>query len=114
MGQTVYVIDDLLAAPANGRELLAAYREHYVPGGESRGMTLEKIIVSPPLWLEEASNRLTVLWTVAGPGGWWRQAAQSRYDPAVGDFWASIQDLIVSRTRHFGAADADVAELAGV
>jgi hypothetical protein len=112
MGQTVYLIDDLLAAPGKGRELLAAYRERYVPGGVARGMTLEKVIVSPPVWLEEASNRLTILWTVEGPGGWWGQAAQSRYDPAVAQFWASIQDLVVSRRRHFGAADADVAELA--
>lgn len=114
MGHTVYVIDDLLAAPGKGRELLAAYRERYVPGGVARGMTLERVIVSPPVWLEEASNRLTILWTVEGAGGWWGQAVQSRYDPAVREFWTSNQDLIVSRTRHFGAADADIAELADV
>ncbi len=114
MGHTVYLIDDLLAAPGQGRKLLAAYHERYVPGGVARGMTLEKVIVSPPVWLEEASNRLTILWTVEGAGGWWGQAVQSRYDPAVAQFWASIQDLIISRSRHFGGAAADVAELTDV
>lgn len=108
MSQTIYLIDELVAAPGKGQDLLAAYKDRYVPGAQGRGMVLDRIIVSPPVWLEGASNRLTILWTVEGAGGWWGQAVQSRYDPSVGAFWPSIEPLIVSRERHFGAAESDV------
>jgi hypothetical protein len=114
MGQTVYLIDELVAAPGKGQELLAAYNDRYVPGAQARGMVLERIIVSPPTWLEQASNRLTITWTVEGAGGWWGQAIQSRYDPAVGEFWPSIKPLLISRNRHFGALEADLRELSDV
>jgi hypothetical protein len=114
MSQIVYIIDEFVAAPGKGQALLAAYKESYVPGAEARGMTLERIIVSPPVWLDEASNRITISWTVQGAGGWWGQAVQSRYDPSVGAFWPSIESLIVSRNRHFGAAEEEVAEIANV
>lgn len=114
MSQTVYVIDEFVAAPGKGQELLAAYKERYAPGAEARGMVLDRIIVSPPVWLDEASNRITISWTVEGAGGWWGQAVQSRYDPSVGEFWPSIEPLIVLRSRHFGAAEQNVAEIANV
>ena len=114
MGQTIYIIDEFVAAPGKGMELLAAYTEQYAPGAKARGMVLDRVIVSPPLWLDDGSNRLTISWTVEGAGGWWGQAVQSRYDPAVGAFWPSIEPLIVSRVRHFGAAEADVAEISHV
>ncbi len=114
MGQTVYLIDDIVAAPGKGREVLETYRTGYAPAAEARGMKLEKIIISPPMWLDEASNRLTAIWTVEGAAGWWGQAVQSRYDPGVGAFWQSLGDRIVSRTRHFGGADADVEALSNV
>jgi hypothetical protein len=114
MGQTVYIIDELVSAPGKGKELLAAYQARYIPSAQARGMVLERILISPPVWLEESSNRLTISWTVEGAGGWWGQAVQSRYDPAVGAFWAEIEPLITARDRHFGAAEADIAELTHV
>jgi hypothetical protein len=114
MGQTVYIIDELVSAPGKGQELLAAYQARYIPGAQARGMVLERILVSPPVWLDEGSNRLTISWTVDGAGGWWGQAVQSRYDPTVGAFWAEIAPLTKERDRHFGAAEADIAELTHV
>ena len=114
MTKTVYAIDELVAVPGKGRELLEAYKARYVPGAEARGMTLDRVLVSPPVWLDEASNRLTIVWTVEGAPGWWGQATQGRYDPAVGAFWHSVEGLIASRHRHFAAAEDDVAELCHV
>lgn len=114
MGQTVYIIDEFVAAPGKGQELLAAYTDRYAPAAKARGMVLDRIIVSPPLWLDDASNRLTITWTVQGAGGWWGQAVQSRYDPGVAAFWPSVEPLLVSRNRHFGAAQADVEEISNV
>lgn len=114
MNQTVYIVDEFVAKPGKGQELLAAYKARYAPGAQARGMLLDRVLVSPPLWLDEASNRITISWTVEGAGGWWGQAVQSRYDPAVGAFWPSIEPLIVSHNRWFGAAESDVAELSNV
>lgn len=114
MEPTIYIVDDIVAAPGKGRELLALYRSAYAPGAIARGMVLEREIVSPPVWLDELSNRLLITWTVPGAGGWWGQAAQSRFDPAVAAFWAQAQGLITQRARYFGSAEADVEVLSHV
>lgn len=110
----IYVIDEIVAMPGKGRALLDLYRANYAPAAEARGMVLERVLVSPPVWLDDMSNRLTITWTVEGAGGWWGQATQGRYDPGVGQFWANAAELIESRHRQFGAAEADVAELCHV
>lgn len=114
MAETVYVIDDLVAAPGKGRELLEVYRSRYAPAAEARGMMLERIVVSPPMWLNELSNRLLITWAVDGAGGWWGQAMQSRYDPGVLQFWTDVAPLIATRNRFFGSAEADVESLSHV
>jgi hypothetical protein len=85
-----------------------------MPGAEQRGMKLDRILVSPPLWLEEQENRLLVTWTVDGVAAWWGMSAQSRFDPSVAGFWRSVDTLIVTRNRYFASAEADVAELSDV
>lgn len=114
MDQTIYLIDDIVAAPGKGRELLALYRAKYAPGAMARGMVLDREIVAPPLWLDELSNRLLITWTVTGAPGWWGQAVQGRYDPAVEAFWAEAAPLIASRARYFGSAEADVEAISHV
>ena len=114
MGQTIFIVDELVALPGQGQAVLAAYQARYVPGATARGMMLDRVIVSPPVWLDEASNRLLITWTVDGAGGWWGQAVQSRYDPAVEAFWAETTAMLVSRNRYFGSAAADVEEIAHV
>ncbi|MBS0477040.1 MAG: hypothetical protein JSR28_18065 [Proteobacteria bacterium] len=114
MGPTVYIIDDLVAAPGKGHELLGLYREKYAPAARARGMVLDREIVAPPLWLDELSNRLLITWTVAGAAGWWGQGVQSRFDPGVAAFWDEAAPLIASRARYFGTAEADIAEVTHV
>jgi hypothetical protein len=111
MGPIVYIVDDIVAAPGKGRELLALYRARYAPAAAARGMTLDREIVAPPVWLDELSNRLLISWTVPGAGGWWGQAAQSRYDPTVAAFWDEAASLIAERSRYFGAAEGDMGAL---
>lgn len=108
MDQTVYIVDDLVAAPGKGRELLELYRLKYAPAARARGMVLDREIVAPPMWLDELSNRLLITWTVQGAGGWWGQGVQSRYDPSVEAFWREAEALISERARFFGSAEADV------
>ena len=40
---TVFIIDDIVAKPGQGRALLEAYRQDYAPGAKARGMALERI-----------------------------------------------------------------------
>lgn len=114
MAQSVFIVDDILAAPGQGKEVLAAYKARYVPAAQARGMALERILVCPPVWMDDQSNRVMAIWTVAGVGGWWGMTAQSRYDPQVSAFWAELSALIVSRQRHFATADEAVDEMCNV
>ena len=52
----VYVVDELVAKPGDGRVLLDAYMADYAPGARARGMTLEQVLVSPPLWADELEH----------------------------------------------------------
>jgi hypothetical protein len=111
---TVYIVDEMVAQPGMGRMLLDAYKNGYVPSAQARGMVLERIVVAPPVWLDEGCNRLLATWTVEGAGGWWGQCVQSRYDPAVARFWQDAALLIECRSRYFGSVDSDVEELCNV
>ena len=114
MDQAIYVVDEMLAVPGEGRALLERYRTEYMPSAVERGMKLERVLVSPPVWLDEQSNRLLITWTVDSVGAWWGMASQSRYDPSVKDFWQSVSDMIVERQRFFASADGDVEALSDV
>lgn len=111
---TIYCVDELLAKAGKGREVLSRYREEYAPAATARGMTLDRELVSPPMWLDEQANRLLITWRIAGAAAWWGVSSQSRFDPSVAAFWQSIDPLLESRNRYFASADADVAELSDV
>ncbi len=111
----VYVVDDLLAKPGRGEELLAAYRESYVPGAEARGMTLVHQLVAPAFWLPDGANRLLFVWTVPGATGAWRFKHAGRQDPAIADWWQrECAALIETRSRSILAEAAMLGALADV
>ena len=83
----VFVIDDLVAKPGRGEELLRAYLARYAPGARERGMTLVHQLVSPAYWLPDGSNRLLFVWTVAGAAGAWRMKHAGRQDPELAAWW---------------------------
>lgn len=114
MNTTIYAVDEIVARPGEARAFLAAYMERYAPGARARGMTLERVLVSPPMWLEEQSNTLTITWTIAGTPAWWQMAMQSRFDPGVAAWWREADAMVVSRRRHFAAAQDDVEALTRV
>ena len=109
----VYIIDELVARPGEGRRLLDDYLNRYVPGGKERGMRLERVLVSPPVWMDDQPNTLTISWTVAGAAGWWGMRIASPADPEVKAFWDAAGDRLLSRKRSFAAAPDDVEALSG-
>ncbi|MCB0940859.1 MAG: hypothetical protein KDB72_11575 [Mycobacterium sp.] len=105
---TVYVIDRVITRRGRAREFVDRYLAEYVPGAADRGMTLDRILVSPPIWFDDQSNTVTISWELTGPQAWWEMTWKGRPDKGLGQWWAEIGGLIESRTRTMASAAADV------
>ncbi|MFC4128569.1 hypothetical protein [Nocardia rhizosphaerae] len=110
----VFVIDTVVTKPGRAREFVDAYLGGYAPGARERGMTLERIVVSPPVWLADESNTVTATWVLDGAAGWWAMTWRGRSDPAVRQWWADAAELIAERSRSTGANVDDLARLGHV
>ncbi|MBO0863593.1 MAG: hypothetical protein J2P16_00780 [Mycobacterium sp.] len=104
----VYVIDRVVTATGCARKFVDAYLSGYAPGARGRGMTLQRVLVSPPIWFADQTNTVTIVWSLPSPGAWWEMTWQGRHDPAVGQWWAGISELVVERTRSIAADAEDV------
>ncbi|MGV9709051.1 hypothetical protein ACWDTI_00090 [Gordonia sp. NPDC003424] len=112
--RTIYVVDQVVLQPGKGREFIDAYLSEYAPGAVDRGLTLDRVLVSPPVWLDDEPTTVTALWTVAGPAAWWHAAIRGRHDLSTVQWWESVAPLIVRRSRSMAAAAADVEGLCDV
>jgi hypothetical protein len=112
--QTAYVLDEITAKPGKAKALLETYLSDYAPAARERGMVLDRVLVSPPLWMDEQPNTLHITWTIAGAPGFWSMSHQGRRNPAVRAFWDSVEPLIETRSRRFLAASADVEAMCDV
>ncbi len=110
----VYVVDQVVTRPGCGRAFVDRYLAEYAPGARSRGMTLDRILVSPPIWLADESNTITVCWELDGAQAWWEMTWKGRPDKAIGQWWERIGELIESRTRTMACAAGDVETLCDV
>lgn len=113
-GERIFVVDRVMTRPGRAREFVDAYLADYAPGARRRGMTLERILVSPPLWSDDQANTVTVTWTVDGVGAWWDATRAGRGDPTPARWWAAMDELIVERSREMAAAHEDVEVLGRV
>lgn len=111
---TLYITDRVVLRPGSARAFIEAYLSAYAPQARDRGLTLERILVSPPAWIEGETNTVTATWTVSGPAGWWTAAVTARHDPAPAQWWASMAPMIVERTRSTGSRFEDVEGLCDV
>uniref|UniRef100_UPI00313E4A98 hypothetical protein n=1 Tax=Nocardia neocaledoniensis TaxID=236511 RepID=UPI00313E4A98 len=108
----VYVIDTVVTKPGRGQDFVDAYLREYAPGARERGMVLERVVVSPPMWLVGESNTVTATWVLDGAAGWWAMTWRGRGDEAVRRWWAHAAEYVVERTRSTAAAVADLERLA--
>ena len=107
----VFVIDELVARPGEGERVISNYLDRYAPGAKARGMTLERVLVSPPVWLDDQPNTISILWRVDGAGGWWGMRVAAGADPDVAAFWDAAEARLLSRRRSFAAAPEDIEAL---
>jgi len=105
----VFVIDRVVTAAGCARQFVDAYLAGYAPGARERGMTLRDVMVSPPIWFEDQCNVVTITWTLPSAQAWWQMTWKGRPDPALAQWWESINDLIVERYRSFAASPDAVA-----
>ena len=68
----VFVVDRVITRPGRAREFIDTYLAEYAPGAVARGMALRTVLVSPPIWLDDKSNTVTITWSLAGPQAWWQ------------------------------------------
>jgi hypothetical protein len=104
----VFVIDRVVTKPGCARAFVDIYLAQYAPGARSRGMRLCEVLVSPPLWSDDLANTVTISWTLPSVQAWWEMTWKGRPDPALGEWWSRIGDLVIERSRSVAAAADDV------
>ena len=110
----IQAVDEIVAKPGEGKALLDDYLERYAPAARERGMVLEQILVSPPMWLDDQSNALTFRWSIADTAGWWQMRFVGGNDPAVAAWWAEVDARAVSRRRFFASEPGNIERLCDV
>jgi hypothetical protein len=111
---SVYVIDRVITRPGRARDFVDTYLSGYAPGARARGMTLEHVLVSPPIWFPDRSNTVTITWSLPSPRAWWEMTWQGRPDPEIGRWWSGVDALVQERTRSVAAGAGDVDGLCDV
>jgi hypothetical protein len=110
----VFVIDRVVTRQGCARRFVDTYLSEYAPGARGRGMMLRDVLVSPPIWFDDQVNTVTITWTLPNARAWWEMTWKGRTDPALGEWWSQIGELVQERSRSFAAAAHDVDGLCDV
>ncbi|WP_380871403.1 hypothetical protein ACFB49_24550 [Sphingomonas sp. DBB INV C78] len=114
-GDPIWVVDEVETRPGQGQTFLDAYMTYYAPGAAARGMTLAHRMVEPAMWLDDAPNRILLIWTVPHVGLVWGAKHVARGDMDVLRWWnEEAPKFILSRRRSTMAAADALAGLAGL
>ena len=99
-GDPIWIIDEVVAKPGRGEAFLEAYMARYAPGARRRGLRLAHRMVEPAFWLQDASNRLVLVWTAPDADAVWASKHMARNDAEVLRWWEEeAAEFIVSRRR---------------
>ncbi len=112
--QRIHIVDRVTTEPGRGRAFVDAYLSDYVPQAVRTGMALDRVLVSPPVWLEDDGNTVTVIWTVSGHEQWWQTAIARRFDAGFADFWDRVEPMVAQRSRSMAATAESVEDMCRV
>ncbi|MGW4478526.1 hypothetical protein [Rhodococcus triatomae] len=112
--QRIHIVDRVTTKAGRGRAFVDAYLADYVPQAVRIGMTLDRVLVSPPVWLEDDANTVTAIWTVSGHEQWWQTAISRRFDAGFVDFWHRVEPMVAQRSRSMEAAAESVEDMCRV
>lgn len=114
MNAPIHIIERITTQPGRARELIDAIRTEYRSLAEARQMTLDRLLVSPPMFDDDLTNEVTVIWTVPNTAAWWQMAKLGRADRRSAEFWGAHAELIAERHRSMATDSEDVAEVCDV
>lgn len=96
----IWIVDEIETRPGMGEAFLNAYMADYAPGNEARGLKLVHTMVEPAMWLDDAPNRLLLIWQADHAGSVWGAKHQARGDESVYRWWnETAPQFILSRKR---------------
>lgn len=104
----VYCVDRFVVKPGEGQDFLDFYMNGFKEKAESYGMVLKSTLVSPPVWLDNASNTIEVTWAIAGFNGWAAMVNASRYDSDTLAFWREVRSKVLEQDRSYYAKEEDM------
>lgn len=107
MTTAIWVVDEVVTRPGQGPAFLDAYMTRYAPGASARGLTLAHRMIEPAMWLDDAPNRLLLVWTAPDAGSVWAAKHMARGDPAVQRWWNEEAPAFILSRRRGTMADAD-------
>ncbi|MEG0756966.1 MAG: hypothetical protein RR505_01050, partial [Raoultibacter sp.] len=102
----VYIVDTFTPKPGDGKSFLDDYMKVFRPIEENAGMTLVSSTVSPPLWLEDSSNKIQVVWTIDDLAvSAWAMSSATRYSPEYMEWCISAKNRVIARDRSYYASE---------
>lgn len=104
---SIYVVDEIVARPGQGKAFYDAYMQRYVSGAEARGMVLVHRLVDPAMWLPQGTNRLLFIWAQPHLGAVWGAKQQARLDPAVDRWWQEEAPTLIESRQRYTLAEAE-------
>lgn len=111
----IWIVDEIETRPGMGRAFLDAYLTRYAPGNEARGLRLVQQMVEPAMWLDDASNRLLLVWEADDAGAVWAAKHRARQDESVTRWWSEeAPGYLLSRRRSTMASADRLAALSDV
>ncbi|MGF7149278.1 hypothetical protein FHS96_002920 [Sphingomonas zeicaulis] len=106
----IWIVDEVETKPGMGAAFLDAYLTRYAPGNTARGLRLAHRMVEPAMWLDDAPNRLLLVWEADDAGAVWAAKHQARGDAAVDAWWNEEAPFFLLSRRRATLAGADELE----
>jgi hypothetical protein len=110
IADSIWVIDEITTRPGQGKAFLDAYMTQYVPGATARGMTLTHRMIEPAMWLDDAPNRILLIWAMPNVDATWGAKHMARGDGDVLHWWEVEAPAFILSRRRSTLANADVLE----
>lgn len=104
--EKLYIVDTFSPKPGDGKKFLDDYMSTYAPMAQGAGMKLVRTTVAPPMWLDDDSNIIQVVWTLDDIAQQaWAMISATRYIPEYVEWNLAVRDRVLSRDRSYYASE---------
>ncbi len=102
LGEPVCVFDRLTVRPGCQREVLRRFETDYQPLAATRGLRHVGTWTLPPFDRPNDPADILLHWEYPSLGAFWMARGTEEGDARLGDFWAGLGTLLISRSRQLG------------